>query len=270
MIYRSIADKVNSIQTSNGVKWYLAVVLFLPTFASAQVIITEIMYDLSEGSDSGREWIEVFNVGSSPISLVALKVVENGKNHAVTTVGGGDTVAAGTYAIIADNAEKFKADFPGYAGLLFDSAFSLNNTGETIGIADASGAAIDSAVYTNASANGTGDSLQRAPSGAQFAAGIPTPGAGIPAGGLIKSPPKAGKSVKKTATKNPPPASPVEILGNPAPPTSGALVAAAAHTQDSTVYWWIAPVLLAIVGSAGIVTARHFRKGEWDIVEAQE
>ncbi|MEK7155492.1 MAG: lamin tail domain-containing protein [Patescibacteria group bacterium] len=235
---------------------------------TGQVVITEIMYDLAEGSDSGREWIEVYNRGAAT-DLTAFKVVENNSQHKISANAGG-TVAAGAFAVIADNAEKFKADFPGFAGLLFESTFSLNNTDESIGIANASGVAIDSVTYTNASANGTGDSLQRAPSGAQFEAGIPTPGSGIPAGGLQKSAPKAGKSAKKTTTKNLPPTSPVEIIGNPAPSTPGALVAAAATTQDSLVYWWFAPLLLAVVGSVGAVTARHYRKGEWDIVEEIE
>ena len=81
---------------------------------------------------------------------------------------------------------------------------------------------------------------------------------------------KQGSQRKKSTTKNLPPTSPVEIIGNPAPSTPGALVAAAATTQDSLVYWWFAPLLLAVVGSVGAVTARHYRKGEWDIVEEIE
>ena len=43
----------------------LAAFLFIvPQWAAAQVVISEIMYDLEIGSDSGREWIKLFNPGS--------------------------------------------------------------------------------------------------------------------------------------------------------------------------------------------------------------
>lgn len=254
-------------------------IVCVPLFAHAQVVITEIMYDLAEGSDSGREWIEVFNAGSAPVTVTDLKVVENAKNHAITAVAQGAALAPGAYAVIADNAAKFKGDYPSYAGQLFDSAFSLNNTGESVGISNSAGAAIDSVAYTNArpvrgeasngaSANGTGDSLQRAPSSAQFAAGIPTPGAGIPAGGLQKSP-RGGESSKKTAADFPPQEIPKIVGEKESAPPAEVLVAAAAASH-SNFLWWLAPLLLAVVGSLGAVSARHYRKGEWDIVEAQE
>lgn len=242
----------------------------MPICAHAQVVITEIMYDLSEGSDSGREWIEVYNAGSAGVRLTDLKIVENGSNHKITAVAGGDFVAAGTYAVIADNAAKFKSDFPAYAGTLFDSAFSLSNTGETLGVADSAGGSIDVVSYTNASANGTGDSLQRNPGASVFEVGIPTPGVGIPAQGLTKSPVKLGKSQKKAAGKNLLSTSPVKIIGEPTSPPSEVFVAAAAATKDRPWYWWLAPLLLATLGSAGIVTARHYKKDEWDIVEEIE
>jgi len=39
--------------------------LALPLSVSAQVVISEIMYDLPQdsGADGGREWVEVYNSG---------------------------------------------------------------------------------------------------------------------------------------------------------------------------------------------------------------
>ncbi|MCR4281332.1 MAG: lamin tail domain-containing protein, partial [Candidatus Kaiserbacteria bacterium] len=54
----------------------VAVVGLLPFTASAQVVISEIMYDLETGSDSGREWVEVFNSGGSSVNLTDWKVSE--------------------------------------------------------------------------------------------------------------------------------------------------------------------------------------------------
>lgn len=246
------------------------VVALIPVITHAQIVITEIMYDLAGGSDSGREWIEVFNTGNTPVKLTDLKIVESAKNHTITTVAGGDFVAAGAYAVIADNAAKFKVDFPSYTGLSFDSAFSLSNTGETIGISNAAGTPIDSVTYTNASASGTGDSLQRNPDSAVFNAGIPTPGVGIPATGLTKSPPKQTKASKKMPGKNLPAATSPSILGESAAQPQEAFVAAAAASNTNTFVWWLAPLLISLLGSAGIVTARQYKKDEWDIVEEVE
>lgn len=234
---------------------------------TGQVVITEIMYDLAGGSDSGREWIEVFNAGSAGVTLRNYKLVENGSNHKIT---GSGVLAPGAYAVIADNPAKFKTDYPAHAGFVFDSAFSLNNEGESIAIVDGSGSTVDAVSYTQAGGNGSGDSLQRNPSGVQFAAGIPTPGVGIPASGLTKSPPKKGKSAKKTAAKNSAPTPLPEIIGEPASlPTEVTFTAAAASAAPSSLSW-LFPLLLAVLGSAGVVTARHYRKSEWDIVEEVE
>ena len=73
--------------------------------------ISEIMYDPS-GADIGREWVEVYNDTSSSIVLSSWKFLESGTNHGITIYQGGDSIPASGYAVIADNAVKFLADFP--------------------------------------------------------------------------------------------------------------------------------------------------------------
>ncbi|PCI29102.1 hypothetical protein COB55_02830 [Candidatus Wolfebacteria bacterium] len=136
--------------------------LCAPLVGLAQVDITEVMYDL-EGSDGGHEWIEIFNSGSEQIAITEWKFFEANTNHRISAVEGGiETITPGEYAVIADNIDKFNADNPTYTGLLFDSAFSLSNTGETIIIRDPD--LVDSDVFTYTSdigAKGDGQSLHK-------------------------------------------------------------------------------------------------------------
>ena len=100
--------------------------LFFTVHAESSLKITEIMYDLP-GSDSGREWIEVYNAGASDIDLSLFKFFEANTNHGLAPAGS-SILSAGALAVIADNPEKFSIDWPSYNGLIFDSSFSLSNT----------------------------------------------------------------------------------------------------------------------------------------------
>lgn len=248
-------------------RFLTAISLFLaPLPALAQVVVTEVMYDLAEGSDSGREWIEVYAV--SAVDLTQLKLLENGSNHTIIATAAA-SVPVGAYAVIADNPAKFRSTYPSYAGFLFDSAFSLNNDGESIAFADAAGNVIDTITYTNVSGNGTGDSLQRNPGGNQFDAGVPTPGLGIPSSGLVRSTPPQ-KASKKTAVTHEVASSPSEmaVVGkSDFPSSSPPALLAAAGASGVSFAWWLAPLLLAGGASGAISLSRHFRKSEWQIIE---
>jgi len=147
--------------------------MLLPVLLRAEVVINEIMYD-PEGSDTGREWLEVYNSGTSDIDLVTYKLFESNVNHKLTLVNNPNSadsadstiLRAGNFAILADNSEKFLIDFPGFTGLLFDSAFSLNNTGEPLVIVDGSGNVVNHFEYSgNLGAANNGNSLQRSETG---------------------------------------------------------------------------------------------------------
>ena len=51
----------------SGSALLITVAALSPCAAFAQVVFTEVMYDLPSGSDSGREWVEVFNAGAAPV-----------------------------------------------------------------------------------------------------------------------------------------------------------------------------------------------------------
>ncbi len=140
---------------------------------SAQVVITEIMYDL-DGTDTGREWIEIQNIGLSATDLSVWKLFEANTNHKINTLTV-SSLSPGGFAIIADDPAKFVADNPSFSGLLFNSAFSLNNSGETLVLRDDVLSDIDSVSYSpSIGGQGDGKSLQKTAS--VWIVAIPTPG----------------------------------------------------------------------------------------------
>jgi hypothetical protein len=146
-----------------------AAALLLPWYAHAGVEISEIMYDI-EGTDTGREWVEVYNGSTADIDLSTWKLFEANVAHKITATGD-PILLSGGRAIVADSPEKFLADNPGFSGSVFDSAFSLSNGGETIALKDAADAIVDSVTYEGAwGAAGDGNTLQKNADGAWIAA----------------------------------------------------------------------------------------------------
>jgi hypothetical protein len=169
--------------------------------------MSEIMYDLAEGSDSGREWVEVYNESGTAVDLADWKLFENSTNHGLKALGA-SVLAPGAYAVIADNPDKFKNDHPSYAGLLFDSAFSLNNTGETL-ILRCCGkelSDVDTVVYSNEQ-GGAGDGASLSRSGSSWVSTDPTPG----------GPPGAARTASEPEQQLTPPPPPAQKLPEPTP-----------------------------------------------------
>jgi len=140
---------------------------------SLNIFINEIMYDVS-GTDDGREWVEVYNIGTGDVDLTGLKLFENETNHGITSIGV-PTVPAGGFAVIAADAAQFSVDWPEFQGLIFDSAFSLSNTGEDIALKDADDNIIDQISYTS-DMGGAGDERSLQKNGDNFITALPTPG----------------------------------------------------------------------------------------------
>ena len=147
--------------------------VYIVSFVNA-LTISEIMYD-PEGTDTGREWIEVQNTTDSGIDLTSWKFFEANTNHSITLEGNSGIIAPGAFAVVTDNPEKFKSDYPSYTGLLYDSAFSLSNSGELISFKNASGVVIDSITYNTGIAGGSNTTLSLLEG--VWVRGAPTPGA---------------------------------------------------------------------------------------------
>lgn len=120
--------------------WVVAIFLLVPSFAYAQVFISEIKY-------TGNEWIEISNNGEA-VDISLWKFFEGDTNHKLKSVQGGATIAGGAYAIIANDPVEFLKEYSGFTGILFDSSFSLLDVGETISIKSSDATTVDTVSYT--------------------------------------------------------------------------------------------------------------------------
>jgi uncharacterized protein YkvS len=141
--------------------------------AGASIKINEIMYDLP-GSDTGREWVEVKNDSGGGVDISAYYFREGGTSHKLIPYSGGNNINANSYAVIADNPEKFLVDNPSFSGVLFDSSFSLSNTGEALSILN--GDTIEDSVNYESSLGGNGDGNSLSLVSNSFVSGTPSPG----------------------------------------------------------------------------------------------
>ena len=122
--------------------------------------INEIMYN-PLGSDSGREWIEIYNTAEYMINISGWRLFEGNVNHTIILVSGSYEIPAHSFAIIADDYEDFLIDYPGYSKTLIDSSFKLLNSGEYLAIKNATLEIIDDVDYSpRDGANDTGMSIE--------------------------------------------------------------------------------------------------------------
>jgi DNA/RNA endonuclease YhcR with UshA esterase domain len=117
--------------------------------ANADIVINEIgAYEAS-----GHEWIEVWNKGVEPVDITDWKLwEENGssQNHKLTVSTTDSIIAPGEFAVIVQDDNQFLLDYPNFLGSVFDSSFTLNESGEEIGLVDAQGNFIEKFAYTPA------------------------------------------------------------------------------------------------------------------------
>ena len=142
-------------------------------FAQAGLVIDEIMYD-PEGADTDREWIEVYNDSDTAIDLSTYKFFEADTNHSLISAGD-DNLPAKGYALIVADYSAFKADWPGNSSTVYDSSFSLSNTGEELALKDDSLNIIDRYTY-NSDSGGGGDGASLQLVDGTWSGSVPTPG----------------------------------------------------------------------------------------------
>lgn len=149
-------------------------VLFLVPLETYALVIAEVMYD-PDGTDSGREWVEVWNDGSSAFDVTSAVLLEGDVRHRISAVSGASPVLEpGERAIVADKADIFTAEYPNVARV-FDSAFSLANAGERLSLVRADGAEFSWVEWSESSGATGGKSWQV--SGGSWIAAAATPGA---------------------------------------------------------------------------------------------
>jgi hypothetical protein len=250
-----------------------AVLASLPAPVFGAVVVSEIMYDLP-GSDQGREWIEIENRGDAPVDLAGWKLLEAGVSHKLVSVGSSIIPPHG-YAVIADDAAAFRADWPAFSGVLFSSSFSLNNSGEALALKDASSTPVASAAYSSSlGAGGDGNSLNTESSSWKVLS--PSPGAS-PALSAIVSPPKAQKPAPEA--RNLPKVGTVrdaqDAKNSGADPHLAAAAGAASAVQGpataitpSAILPWIGGLLLiSAAGTAAVLLGRRRSHSGYEITE---
>ncbi len=134
--------------------------LSLPFSFVKALQITEIMYD-HEGTDTKREWIEIFNDTDSGLDITSFKLREADSNHLIKEYRGGKIVPQNGFAIIADSPADIISEIPENTVIL-DSVFSLSNSGEELALLDGSNNQIFSIFYDpTIGGNGNGKTLQK-------------------------------------------------------------------------------------------------------------
>lgn len=117
------------------------IIVLLTTIISAySLTFSEIMYN-PQGSDTGREWIELSNPTCD--NLEEYKLFENNINHNINIYSDGEC----EYPIICDDCELFRKEY-NTSSIIYESSFTLSNTGEYIGL-KLNGTIIDSLNYSD-------------------------------------------------------------------------------------------------------------------------
>jgi hypothetical protein len=144
---------------------------FYQTYA---LIITEVNFDPA-GSDDGREWIEVYNESPSDSDFTTYKFFEANTNHGIDVVNGDKNISPSEYAVLVQDLNKFKTDFPSYTGKIFKSSFSLSNSGEVLSLKDSTGAMVSTVNYSPTSVGAkSGDTINF--DGTNWVKGTASPG----------------------------------------------------------------------------------------------
>ncbi|MBP6931313.1 MAG: lamin tail domain-containing protein [Candidatus Pacebacteria bacterium] len=145
----------------------------MPVIASANLEISEIMYD-PKGSNANHQWVEVYNSGSSPVSVDASKWRFNdGSSHYMNNKVS-FSVSANSFFILTGDLATFDIDHPGFSGIVIDTSMSLDKDGGTVSILN-DGQVIDSVTYS-ATLGGAEDGNSLHKSGSIWVASTPTPG----------------------------------------------------------------------------------------------
>lgn len=138
--------------------------------ASANVIFTEIFYNLNGSENGTTEWVEIYNSGASAVDMSGWVYGDSQDNTFAGGFASGTTLGAGEVAIISFQSESvFQSIWgSGIRVLQIDTAITLANaasaTNEAIVLLDAGGAVVDTVNFENGNgwpsdANGASISL---------------------------------------------------------------------------------------------------------------
>ncbi|MCJ7816823.1 MAG: lamin tail domain-containing protein, partial [Candidatus Aenigmarchaeota archaeon] len=126
------------------------------------VVFSEINYN-ANGTDTKHEWIEIYNNGTIAVDVTKWRFEEDGTQHLLKNTTSETLLKPKSYATIVQDEIQFLQDYPDYTGLLFDSSFSLVNTGEQLILRmEKDGEILDSVSYNSTwGSDGNGFSLEK-------------------------------------------------------------------------------------------------------------
>ncbi len=104
--------------------------------ASIPLVVTEVMYHpiaLSGSSNDAElyEFVELRNVGNTPLDLVGFRV-GGGIEYTFTSTSGVKTLAAGAYVLVVRNRAAFSQKYPGVTAVAGEYLGALNNAGDEL------------------------------------------------------------------------------------------------------------------------------------------
>lgn len=159
-----------------NLKKYLIIfiIIFFAKISFASIEITEVMYD-APGTDTSREWVEIYNNGSESVDLAKWYFFSADTKHSLNS-NSSTVLNPGSYAVIVQDLNNFMIDWPSFSGIVFDSSWTgLNNENDSISMKDPDLNVVGGLSYTSSlGASGDGNSLQKV-NGALVSSG-PTPG----------------------------------------------------------------------------------------------
>jgi len=139
----------------------IALLLFIISvnLSMAMVKFSEINYD-PIGSDTGHEWVEVYNDDMESIDFTKYKFCEGGSCHNIKAFNESKEIEKNTFAILSSKPDIFLKEHENFSGIIFKSSFSLKNTeGEKLELEDSDKQIISVLEYNPEIGGKNGDTL---------------------------------------------------------------------------------------------------------------
>ena len=124
----------------------------IDAIVSGGVVISEVFYD-TPGNDSNEEWIELFNAGSTTVSIGGWTITDDNGSGSSYTYSNNASLAPGTFYTVAAQRKGFRRLY-GKNADKYSSLPALNNNGDAIVLKDDSGNEIDAVAWEGGSGSG--------------------------------------------------------------------------------------------------------------------
>ncbi len=137
--------EISAVDTSgNEGARSVAVTATTPAPSLNHILISEVFYD-TPGRDRIEEWVELYNPTGAAVDLSGWTLSDNSKTY---TIPSGTVIGAGSFLIIARNANGFNSLY-GFMPDISGMNLALGNKGDMLSLKDSSGQQIDFVAWEN-------------------------------------------------------------------------------------------------------------------------